>query len=111
MTFMCCAAESGSSGAEPQHRERLRDVCLQLLRRRDVGLAARAVALARLREAPSVQRARGILVERQRSIEIGDFATDYSKITATLGWTPKTSLRDGLRETLRYYGQNLRHYV
>jgi len=34
------------------------------------------------------------------------YAMDYSKLTKELGWTPQTSLEDGLRETVRWYLSN-----
>jgi len=37
------------------------------------------------------------------AIEIGSFVADASKIGRMLGWRPRTSLRDGIAETLRYY--------
>jgi nucleoside-diphosphate-sugar epimerase len=48
--------------------------------------------------------------ERKR-IDIGDFYGDFSKITAALGWRPKTSLEQGLKRTLEFYSQNLEHYI
>ena len=42
--------------------------------------------------------------ERLR-IDIGDYQGDYSKISAELGWQPKTPLREGLARTLEYYRQ------
>jgi UDP-glucose 4-epimerase len=47
----------------------------------------------------------------KKAIDIGDFYADYSKIKATLGWTPKTSLRHGLAKTFDYYRKNLRWYL
>lgn len=49
--------------------------------------------------------------EDRRAIEIGDFTTDFSKIGRTLGWAPRTTLRDGLRQTLGFYAEHLTHYV
>lgn len=42
--------------------------------------------------------------------EPGDFYSDISKINRIVGWQPKTSLRDGLRETLRFYREHREHY-
>ena len=47
----------------------------------------------------------------KKRIDIGDFYGDYTKITTTLGWKPKTSLRDGLRDTINYYRENLASYL
>jgi len=43
-------------------------------------------------------------------IEVGDVVTDYSKLTAHIGWTPSTTLSDGLRMTAEYYRQYKEHY-
>ena len=47
----------------------------------------------------------------KKRIDVGDFYGEYSKITAALGWRPKTSLRQGLRETLQFYRENLSRYL
>jgi nucleoside-diphosphate-sugar epimerase len=49
--------------------------------------------------------------EERRKIDIGDFYTDYSLIESRLGWSPKTSLRDGLSHTVTYYRDNMEHYL
>lgn len=43
-------------------------------------------------------------------IDIGDFYSDYGKINALLGWTPKVSIREGIRQTLEYYLNNYTYY-
>ena len=47
----------------------------------------------------------------QKGIDIGDFQADFSKIKSALGWSPRTSLRDGLRKTIEYYKKNLNWYL
>ncbi len=47
----------------------------------------------------------------RKSIDIGDYYSDFSKIRAQLGWTPKRSLRETLTRTLDYYRANLVHYL
>ena len=42
----------------------------------------------------------------RKAQEPGDFVSDISKIRRLLGWSPRTSLADGLARTLDYY----RHY-
>jgi UDP-glucose 4-epimerase len=42
----------------------------------------------------------------RKAQEPGDFVSDVSKIRRLLGWSPRTSLADGLARTLDYY----RHY-
>ncbi len=46
----------------------------------------------------------------RKKIDIGDYYADYNKIKSTIGWEPKTSLREGLSITLRYYKQYSNHY-
>ncbi|MEQ1574264.1 MAG: NAD-dependent epimerase/dehydratase family protein [Vicinamibacterales bacterium] len=47
----------------------------------------------------------------KKAIDIGDFYADSSLINRTLGWTPRTTLRDGIERTLAYYRVHLAHYV
>lgn len=47
----------------------------------------------------------------KKRIDIGDFHADFSKIRSALGWSPKTSLRDGLKKTISYYKKNLHRYL
>ncbi len=49
--------------------------------------------------------------EEKRAIDIGSYHGSHAKITAELGWTPRTPLRDGLRTTLDFYARHLRHYL
>jgi len=48
--------------------------------------------------------------ERQK-IDIGDYYSDYSLIRSTLGWKPRTSLRESLAKTLAYYRRELPYYL
>ncbi len=43
-------------------------------------------------------------------IDIGDYYGDFSAISATVGWTPKVNLREGLAKTLSYYANHQKHY-
>jgi UDP-glucose 4-epimerase len=49
----------------------------------------------------------------RKLIDIGDYYSDYRKITEDLGWIPKVSLRQGLKLTLDYYNYKLYrdHYL
>ena len=47
----------------------------------------------------------------KKRIDIGSFYTDSSKFKQAVGWQPRVSLRDGLRETLAFYGRHLPHYL
>ena len=46
----------------------------------------------------------------RKRIDIGDYQGDYRKIQSELGWQPRTSLREGLKRTLRYYHEHREHY-
>ncbi len=46
----------------------------------------------------------------RKAQEPGDFYSDISKIRRLVGWEPRTSLRDGLRETVAFYRAHKRHY-
>ena len=42
----------------------------------------------------------------RKSIDIGDYWADFSKIERELGWRPQVELRDGLAETLHFYREH-----
>ena len=42
--------------------------------------------------------------------ETGDFVADISKVKRELGWEPRYTLEDGLRETIQFYQKNLLNY-
>src|SRR5262249_19772699 len=46
----------------------------------------------------------------RKAIDIGDYYADYGMIQSTLGWLPKTSLREGLAQTLAFYKQHHQRY-
>jgi UDP-glucose 4-epimerase len=46
----------------------------------------------------------------RKAIDIGDYYSDFSKIRAELGWSPKVALHDGLQTTLRYYSAHGSQY-
>lgn len=46
----------------------------------------------------------------KKKIDIGDYYSDFSKIKNTLGWEPKTSLREGLTKMVDYYRKYKRYY-
>jgi len=46
----------------------------------------------------------------RKSIDIGDYYSDFSLITNDLGWLPTINLRNGLKKTLDYYVTNHSHY-
>lgn len=46
----------------------------------------------------------------RKVIDIGDYFSDFSLIEGELGWSPKVSLREGLKLTMNYYRQHYPHY-
>ena len=46
----------------------------------------------------------------RKSIDIGDFFSDYSYIYNDLGWQPKVSIKDGLNTTIKFYKKNYTNY-
>jgi len=48
--------------------------------------------------------------ERKR-IDIGDFYADITRARATLGWSPKVELGDGLRQAVEFYRRHKEHYL
>ena len=47
----------------------------------------------------------------RKSIDIGDYYADFSRIKSVLGWEPKVSLQDGLARTLLFYKEHLGRYI
>lgn len=46
----------------------------------------------------------------KKAIDIGSVYADYTKIQRALGWEPRTSLRDGLEQTIAFYQQHREQY-
>ena len=46
----------------------------------------------------------------RRAQEPGDFFSDITKIKRLTGWSPKTSLKEGIRQTAEYYKEYKEHY-
>ena len=47
--------------------------------------------------------------ERQL-IDVGNCSSSYKKIERMLGWSPRTSLKEGLIKSIKFYQQNKAHY-
>lgn len=47
----------------------------------------------------------------RKRIDIGDYYADFGRIRSTLGWQPRTNLREGLRQTLEFYREHLPKYL
>jgi UDP-glucose 4-epimerase len=47
----------------------------------------------------------------KKAIDIGSFYADSTRFRETTGWTPATTLRDGLTQTIAYYRQHLPQYL
>lgn len=46
----------------------------------------------------------------RKGIDIGNYYGDFRKISSELGWKPKTQLRDGLSQTMKYFSSYAHHY-
>jgi UDP-glucose 4-epimerase len=46
----------------------------------------------------------------RKAQEPGHFYSDISKIRQVIGWEPRTTLEDGLRQTIEYYRRHKSHY-
>jgi len=48
--------------------------------------------------------------EERKALEPGDYYTDITKIQSVVGWSPKTSLDEGIKKTVDYYLKYRHHY-
>ncbi len=46
----------------------------------------------------------------RKAIDIGDYYSDFQKISRAIDWQPRVSLEEGLSLTLQYFRSNGRHY-
>jgi UDP-glucose 4-epimerase len=46
----------------------------------------------------------------RKTIDIGNYYSNYDKINQALGWEPKVELAEGLANCMRYYERNHEHY-
>ena len=49
--------------------------------------------------------------EEKKSIDIGNYHTDFSSAKKILKWEPKISLKEGLKQTYDFYIKNLNYYI
>ncbi len=49
--------------------------------------------------------------EDRKKIDIGDFYGSSEKLEKAVGWKPKTTLAEGLRDMVRYYEENKEYYL
>ncbi len=49
--------------------------------------------------------------EERKRIDIGDVYSSYAHIEHALGWSPSTSMENGLQHTIEYYRANLQMYI
>lgn len=47
----------------------------------------------------------------RKSIDIGGYYADFSKIRGQFDWSPKTTLRESIETTLSYYRKHISHYL
>ncbi len=47
----------------------------------------------------------------KKTIDIGSFYADSSRLAAAAGWTPQVPLRDGLERTFAFYREHFAHYT
>jgi UDP-glucose 4-epimerase len=73
-------------------------------------LAETAQALVEANDGTGTFAVREYPADRKK-IDIGDYYADYFSIMSSLGWTPRTRLVDGLRKTLQFYREHLKHYL
>ncbi len=48
--------------------------------------------------------------QERKEVEPGDYYTDISKIKRIVGWKPETTLEEGIRRTIEFYGKYKKEY-
>ena len=49
--------------------------------------------------------------EFRKSIDIGDYYSNYKKSEKILSWEPKVGLEEGLKKTINFYEKNIEYYL
>lgn len=49
--------------------------------------------------------------EFRKSIDIGDYYSNYKKSEKILSWVPKVNLEEGLKRTINFYEKNIEYYL
>ncbi|MBP2316563.1 NAD-dependent epimerase/dehydratase family protein [Azospirillum soli] len=47
----------------------------------------------------------------RRKIDIGDYYSDFTLFRTSTGWTPKTSFREGVEKTVKFFQDNMDYYA
>ncbi len=72
-------------------------------------LSAIAETISRIAGAP--QPVYRPFPQERKTIDIGSYATDSTRIRRDLGWRASTSLEEGVRSTVEYFRHELPHYL
>ena len=48
--------------------------------------------------------------KERKSLEVGDYWGDFTKIHTRLGWSPVTTLQEGITKTIQFYRENKQYY-
>ncbi len=52
-----------------------------------------------------------VFPEERKKIDIGDYYSDYTLISKTIGWKPRVQLAEGMKRTLDYYRSVIESYI
>ena len=47
----------------------------------------------------------------RKAIDVGDFICDYSLFRSKFGWEPKVGFQEGIRKSIEYFKEELKHYI
>ena len=49
--------------------------------------------------------------EDRKAIDVGDFVCNYKAFQSAFGWEPKVDFRQGISKSVKYFRNNLSHYI